>query len=158
MGQTCVVMVSVNDIRARQFVSRAFCGIVLALGLAPSALQASCGQHVTSKTSRSARGPRVDLRDLRVTAVQAAGVYPYHPARDRTCSGFYCSRTPGAPSALPSSDEQRTELWWGITDVSWHGVLERGAPLACSSKLHPRHLTFPPQRPPRAPRLAPICW
>src|ERR1700733_12810585 len=99
-------MVSVNDIRAQQRVSRAFCVLVLAVGLGPSRLQAGCSHDVTSKTSRSARGSVVALEILRVTAVQLADNDPYSPIRNRTCSGFSCTRRPGSPSAESPSVEE----------------------------------------------------
>ena len=149
-------MVFVNDVRARQFVSRAVCVLILAAGLAPGRLQASCGHDVTSKSSRSAQATRADLQFLGVTAVQTVDIDPHRPIPARTCSGVYCPRTPRSPLAAQSTFEQRIELWCGISDVSARGTLVSAAQFAFSSKLHPRHGTLPPQRPPRRPLLGPI--
>ena len=133
----------------------AFCVLLLVVGVAPNRAQAGCGHDVTSSESRLIRDALADMELF------------HYPARDRLtdCPGAHARgraparhalREQGLPQVPVPSLSLRSDLWCCMTIATDRIGRKSAHALDTSSRPHPRHETFPPERPPAPPCFAPL--
>ena len=135
--------------RAEHRIVGAFCALLVVGLVAPVPAQASCGNDVHSNASRSTRDSLSELELLGNFAEQGDVAPAVLPHRDVPCTGPTCSRGRGFPSAPARFVSARISDICCTTLVIYRGNPDSAAELTGLDTSHPRHNTFPPERPPR---------
>jgi hypothetical protein len=140
--------------RLKHRVARALCVFLACGAIAPSTARAGCGHTVTSNVSRSAQGSLSGPELVGFSAERTGDFSSGNPRRNRPCAGLSCSSEErGSPWSPASSFSPRIEACCcEMSALRWtgqHGDYRSAEPVVA----HPRHGTFPIDRPPRFPHL-----